>query len=246
MITEYKYVNGKIVAIDDNVGLKEYEYQDNIDELLKQENIVEDIDNNLKRLYNLKKYLEKYKNNFIVFFADEGVVPSIAQFLVTMVMMILYTEVPALAGNIILKNVILAWIFAMIPTTLFQFKKYKKANELRLINLDEQIKEFEEKLENEKQKLNELRENKRAENISKNTTNETLYIDNSKIENFSNIKNRKRLYEYYREYCFKIKRMSEKRELNVMLEDEFTPEEISGLNEMSESANKVLTKRKNK
>lgn len=245
MITEYKYVNGKVVAIDDNAGLKEYEYQDNIDELLKQENIIEDIDNNLKGLYFQKKCLEKYNNDFTVFFANEGFIPAIVYFLVTMGMFVLYTGVPILSGNIILKNVILAWTLAIIPATLFQFKKHRKANELRLINLDAQIKEFEENLENEKQKLNELRENKKTKNISENTTDVTLYIDNSKIETLLNTKNSKRLYEYYRENCLKIKRMSENKELNVKLEDEFTPDEISRLNEMSESTNIVLTKRKN-
>ena len=34
----YKYVAGKIAAYDDEQGIIEYDYQDNIEDVLKQEN----------------------------------------------------------------------------------------------------------------------------------------------------------------------------------------------------------------
>ena len=47
MITEYKKVEDKVLAVDTEEGLKTYEYQDNIEEILKQENVIEELEDYL-------------------------------------------------------------------------------------------------------------------------------------------------------------------------------------------------------
>lgn len=75
MKEEYIYKNGKIKTIDYNIIKKEltYDYQDNINEILKTENIIEflkkdkeiikrDINNIKKQIKNNKKNIESIKN----------------------------------------------------------------------------------------------------------------------------------------------------------------------------------------
>lgn len=243
MITEYKQVNGKVVASDDSVGLKIYDYQDNIDEVLKQENIVEDIDYSLKKLYSEKDWREKHTKGFLDYYFSDGSLLNVIYGISIIAMLTLGSSVPVIGESVIFKLAAIIYAFGVIPATnVFQYKKYKKANKLRLINLNEQIREFENKCIKELEKLSELRETKKQEDLSKNISSETIYINNGKIESISNIKNRKKIYEYYRGYCLKIKKFIAQHKLVAELEDEFSDDEIRSLMEMSDSANKTLQK----
>lgn len=242
MITEYKCVNGKVVAYDDNKGLKEYEYQDNIDEVLKQENTIEYIDNSLKELYSEKSWHEKHTKGFLDYYFSDGSLLNVIYGISIIAMLTLGSSVPVIGENLLFKIAAITYALGVIPATnVFQFKKYKKTNQLRLINLNEQIKEFESKLDMEKRKLMKLSKDQKTEDLSK-----TLHINNSKIEKISNIKFRKKLYEYYRDNCLKIKQLNKKQKLHAFLKDEFDYTEVRHLGQMSESGNKTYQKQMNK
>lgn len=47
MKNEYKFVNDKVIALDDELGLLEYDYHPEIEEILIQENVIEEIQRNI-------------------------------------------------------------------------------------------------------------------------------------------------------------------------------------------------------
>jgi len=56
MNNSYRYIDGKVAVVDDKQNINVYEYQDSIDELLKQENVVEEIQTTIEELKKKKKY----------------------------------------------------------------------------------------------------------------------------------------------------------------------------------------------
>lgn len=62
MNKEYMYVNGKVVVEDDKQNKRLEEYSDNLDEILVQENLIENLEENIKKLELQDKCFLKIKN----------------------------------------------------------------------------------------------------------------------------------------------------------------------------------------
>ena len=77
---------------------------------------------------------------------------------------------------------------------------------MRLLSIEQQIEEFEEKFQVELEKLNKLHGDKSKKNYDKNVTNVIVGINNKNIKEFSNITRKKQLYKFYRDYLGKFKR----------------------------------------
>lgn len=251
MIDSYKYVNGKIVAYDEPNGIKEYDYQDNIHEILEQENVVEEISNITEQLYNERSYYRKHKKDFInMFFSEKYGEKNWAFFLLAVVVTVMsFAYVAEVGASPLVFNILRSLsgisIFLLVPGLTHSYIKYKKDNEICLLNLEQQIREFEEKLKLEKEKLNKLKNDKITENYGKNITNAVVEINNKKIETISNITRRKQLYSFFREYLGNLKRYNNKEYLNHLYKNDFTDEDIEFVNEMNET-NKALSKKKSK
>ena len=221
MINEYKYVNGKVVAIDDKTGLKEYDYQDNIDELLKQENIIEYISDSIKSLNIVKTYHDEikevheskkfYKNWPFIFDADYG--SKIGIFYVLYVFCgftIMSLNLGANLSSFIISTcriIMQISLVALIPTIIYQYKKFIKDNDIKLFSIDIQIQELERELQKEKKKLIELQEDKTKTDEDIRGINSVNYIDNDKNETINNVKRKNEFYEYYRDNCSNIRKM---------------------------------------
>lgn len=62
MNKEYIYVNGKVVIQDENGNKRLVDYNNNLDEILVQENLIENLEKNISKLELQKKCFEKIKN----------------------------------------------------------------------------------------------------------------------------------------------------------------------------------------
>jgi len=249
----YKYVYGKICVIDDKEGLLEYDYQDNIDEVLKQENVIEELNNTISRLKDKREFIDSIKNNFYyMFFYDEeyGFVNILYLLMLAFVIGMggeFLTEMFGLEVNSIVFSIgSIVSLVSMIPSTLINYKKFKNSNTLKLINIDEQLDEFEEKLGNEKQKLKELEKNKSVSNVDNIIKESKIYICNDTIKSLTELEKRKCLYSLYRENCLKIKRMIKKGNLDKKIDDILSDNDMLDLVEMSDNANNVLVRKKEK
>lgn len=158
MKNEYLFKDGKIIVTDDRLGQIEYEYHDEIDKELITENIIERIQISLesakyalghqeaimmKKYNNKKKYL-RYILNFLI-----------------------STIITGGVGLLIFGNVIATIVFvvlgAMIGTTLNQGESEGCDKVKSKINaLIVQIGELNNKLIDEKQKLNQIRVSKKV------------------------------------------------------------------------------------
>lgn len=248
MIDSYKYVNGgNIVAYDTSNGLIEYDYQDNIHELLEQENVVEELGNIIKKLYNERNYLKDHKKDFHdMFFNDKYKFPILFLFGLSVLIVAIGSGygINPLVFNI-LRGLLGISLFSLVLTIIHSQKNIKKDNEMKLLSLEQQITEFEKKFEVELKKLNKLRSDTKAENYHKNITNVVVSIDNKKIKTISNITRKKQLYEFYRKYLGSLKRYNNKEYLNHLYKTDFTDEDVGFVNEMDKTnKDKVLSKKK--
>lgn len=132
-------------------------------------------------------------------------------------------------------------LFSTVPTLILQNKKYKRDMKLKLINIEEEIKKFEEELEKDKKVLIDLKNNKNKNNIEK-ISKKNIIIDNTKNDRLINIEKQKHLYETYREWCDKILK---KRNLTFLIDSETNNEDLQSIKEMSDRAVKILSKKKN-
>lgn len=239
MKEEYKYIDSKVVAYDDKKGLQVYEYQDNIGELLNQENIIETINNILKELNNEKKGIKIDSNSFrdMLYTPQYGsnvrIMWSLAVLIVLFGMLVKTVAIPcAILG--------LISMISVIPTALYQHKKYKKDMLTKTENLEQQISEFEKILIIEECKLNNLKNNKEKTN-EKNVNKESVEIDNTRNKTINIIENKKRLYKYFRENLNQIKKYKNKGLLRNILDSDYTDDDIEYIDSMYEK-NKVLKK----
>ena len=128
---------------------------------------------------------------------------------------------------------------SIIPAAILQIKKVNKSNKIRIANLEEQIDEFEEILDFENAKLDLLKDDKM--NSKKNINEETITIDNDKIDSLSRLRKRIELYNYYRIECINIKKLLQNGKLNDILPES----DIEELNKISQYTDNVLTKKPN-
>lgn len=249
MIEEYKYVNGKIIAMDDEEGLKEFDYQDNIDDVIKTKDEIEKIEFWLYQLKCEKTYLKTAKN---VFYDTRGLVIPIVLLVFSTLLSVF--GIGFIAGEFgsgtISQNfgkicaLLSGLVFLSIgPSILYENNKYKKARLLKLANIEEQIKEFKKVLEKEQRKLKELVEDK-TRNHENSMDNKVVKINVDSLATIKKINNKRRLYEFFRENCDEIKRYNDKEFLKANFGEEFSEEDINTISDMFET-NKVLVKSRN-
>lgn len=172
--------------------IKDNDYQDNIYETSEQENVVEELNDIITRLHNRLNYLKNPKldlNNFIssnyfenlFYLSMLAILPGVA----------LSTTILQEFSAGLSRNIFLLSLVSMIPTGIYIQKKYKEDKNIRIFNIEQQITEFEEKLNLEQEKLNTLRQTKSSNEYERNNTNKIVYIDNEKIEELSKIRRKK-------------------------------------------------------
>lgn len=239
MITEFQRFDDKIIAYDDKNGLINYNYQDNVEEILKQKNVIEKIENILIELNNKKSCVNVNKNNFILMLFMEEYGMKAWAFYFCSVLIIFLASVISLGfiGNVI-RLIALTGMLTTFPAIVYQYKKYKNDMELNLINIDEQIKEFEKKLEKEIDLLKTLMNNKTN---NKEIDTSKKVIDNAKNDKLLNIEKEKLLYETYRKWCYVFQK---NKEYKLLKNGKVNNEDLIIMKEMSNRAVKALVKEK--
>lgn len=248
----YKYENDKILVGDTKKKILEYEYRDNIDELLKQENIIEELSNTIVSLENKRKFIESIKDDFkYMVINDDNYGFTNILFLVmgafcTVTLGMLPNRIGLEISPMIFKIGSVSFLLSIIPTMCVQYKCFKRDNNLKIINMNQQIREFEDLLCNEKQKLLQLRRDKSVKREI-DIVESNMYIYNEEIDTLIALEERKKLYAFYRAYCGKIQKLNKNNQLNNMFNNtSFTENDISSICEMSKDANKMLVKSKSK
>lgn len=214
------YLSGKVLVNDYSkdtenfVELKEYEYQDNIIEILAQENIIEELENRKKELNNrINKNYEAIKDN------KNAQKTAIALWIgVPIFCAILGTVLSPGLTSVSLFGIKQAWLsmatFGFMVTTFvngFSFialkqnlkilKSWKKGYEFESMQLEKE-------LENSKEILKQLRNNKSRENEQQAMTKKTDDIHNIHLDKYRKIRrnllvwreigeNEKELIQYY-------------------------------------------------
>ena len=238
MITEFQKFDDKIIAFDNKKGLITYNYQDNIEEILKQKNVIEEIENTLNKLNNKKNYIDENKDNFILMLFTENYGLKALTFFFCSCLLIPLALVVNLGWlELSLRLIGLLSIITTFPALAYQYKKYKNDMELNLFNINEEIKKFEKRLENENSLLKTLTNNITN---SKKTDNTKHIIDNSKNDKLLEIQKEKYLYDTYRKWCYEFSKNKEKK---LLKNNEISAEDLKIMKEMSNRA-KVLIKKK--
>lgn len=252
MKESFKLVDGKIVAYDNNAGIMEYEYQDNIEEVLNQENVVEQLSNDIEELKIEENNIEKHKNSFRHLFFSEG----FGDHVICCVMasaLIMYIDMVFQFGvtpgmeviDIICRAVSGVTLLSSVPLGIHKYKKTKLGMKAKSENIKIQIKEFEEILEKELEKLITLKQTKTKSIPESKIGKDSKDIDNSKIEVISDITKKKQLYKFFREYILKIEKFNDKDILSAEYDATFSDEDVAYIEDMA-SKNSVLAKTKSR
>lgn len=234
MINEYQCVNGKIVALDDKKGLKVYDYQDNIDSLLKQENIIENISENIEQLKKEKENILEEKNVDGLSLITNPRYCGKAFICLIVAFLIVFGDICFGTNSWLLKIPALISALSFVPTFCNQYKKYMKDIDLKSLNIDLQLNELKEVLEEENQKLKQLKKDNTSSKIIDNES--SISIDNSKIDTISKIENRKKIYQFYRDNLIEIQKASEIKRI----ENAFPRNNFIELKEISENTKKLI------
>lgn len=248
----YKYVAGKVIAYDDKEGMVEYDYQDNIEDLLKQENVVEQIKNDIEELKEKEKKFDKEKDSFVHLFFSEGffdrllicVGASGLSIFCNFLFLEGFDPLPEIV-NIFFRTVAGISLASGIPVSIKGYKNAKINMYAKVENVREQIKEFEEILRKSEELKANLEKNKTKvipeELIDKSSKN----IDNSNLSTISLIEKKKQLYSFFRNYILKINDFNTIENLNDEYNLEFTEKDVRFIDDMV-SKNNALSKRRAK
>lgn len=213
--------------------LKEYEYQDNIIELFEQENIVEELENEKKKLkkrilnnyatINIHEHLKKILTaiwigmpllsiflGFLLSFNPSVMRPmfGIKQHWLSM----------GVVGTLI-TSIVVSLPFLASKNTLKLVVKENKGFEL-------QLEELEKELEKNKEILNQLRNNKSKENQQQAIERKKENIHNIHLEKYRKIRSNLLLYREIGENENEFSEYYDKNILDEKLNDSYDPEEI--------------------
>ena len=246
----YKYVAGKIAAYDDEQGIIEYDYQDNIEDVLKQENVVEQISNDIEDLKEKEKCYEVKKESLISLFFTEGFGDNLLMCVGTSALIMFgnffisrgFNPLPETV-DIFFKSLAGIALASSVPIGIKGYKKAKMTMEAKLENIREQIAEFEEILKKAEAKKIAIKNNKTAIMPELLIDKSNKNIDNSKIEVISSIEKKKQLYNYFRTYISRIENLNTIENLNDEYDTEFTENDVQFIDDMA-SRNSVLSKNK--
>jgi len=232
------YIDGKVLVNDytknskNPIELKEYEYQDNIIELMEQENIVEELENEkiklndriqsnhvaIKSYERAKKILTAIWIGMPLFAAFLGFLMSFNSSATPLFGIKQHWLSMGITGTII-TSLVVSFPFSLFKSFFNDAKKYNNGYKL-------QLEELEKELEKNKDKLNKLKNNKSKKNEQQAMSKKTDDIHNIHLEKYKKIRrnlliyrkigeNEKKFFEYYNNNILEEK-----------LNDEYDHEEI--------------------
>lgn len=246
MNKSYTYLNGKVIVIDDNDHQVLKEYQDNIDEVLKEENIVERMKNEIKFLNNKYDDLKNIKNKKFIPYCTPFMIGAVYLFSFIFFNLMGHSDkiVESIFGEMPMDTLVTNFIvcYMLIPTIgldLLGFKNFKdkkkklSATQIKLEFLNKQIKEEEKYLES-------LKENKSRENENKQFRNVTIGDDKAKLQA---LKNYLLMCEDLGNNFDKYSKYYEKGVLEDKLKRKFNSDDISNVKDYIEEHQKVMVKK---
>ena len=232
------YLDGKVLVNDfkkdskNTVELKEYEYQDNIKEIIKQENIIEELENEKNKTNN------KILNNYTTINTHEHAISWLKIMWVTIPLFAAFMGFLLSFGNSIqpLFGIKQHWLSLGIlgtvitsaglsgPFALFKYilkTAYKDNNGNKL-----QLKELEKELVKNKKILNQLQNNKLKENEQEAMIKKTDDIHNIHLDEYRKIRNELLLYREIGENMDKFSKYYTEDTLEENLNEFYNSEEI--------------------
>lgn len=245
MNKSYTYLDGKVIVIDDNNHQVLKEYQDNIDEILKEENIVERMKNEIKFLNNKYDNLKNIKNKKFFPYFTPFMIGTVYLFSFIFFNLMGHSDkiVESIFGEMQMDTLMTNFIvcYMLIPTIgidLLGFKNFKDkkkefcATESKLEFLNKQIKE-------EEKKLSILKENKSREKENKEFRNVAI----SDKEKLQTLKYYLLMYEDLGKNFDKYSKYYEKGILEDKLKSKFYSDDISYAKDYIEEKQKVMVKK---
>lgn len=234
MIQGYEIKNENVKAFDDDKGFINYKYQENIDDVFIQENIVNKIidDITIKKLDKIQK-----EHGYNIRYSKKIQLISILSTttLTTAICFIILYNIPLLA-------LLFTLLISLSVNGILYLSALEPKNKLRNeINADTlEIEELEKLLEKEKTNLQELKNNKtKAKIIDKSNTFKER--NKSRLEEIDNLKNLYRICGYYAK---KLVKYQEKGILRDKMDDSFTEKDLVIIENVIKEKGPQLVKRK--
>lgn len=233
------YIDGKVLVNDftkdskNPVELKEYEYQDNIIEIIEQENIVEELENEKNKLNNI------ILNNFTTINNHEYLKKFLTVIWIGMPLLSTFLGFILSFNPSVIKpmfEIKQPWLFMGIVGTLitsivvslpfFTSKKYLKEAKNENKGFKLQLEELEKELEKNKEILNQLRNNKSKENQQQAIERKKDNIHNIHLEKYRKIRRNLLLYREIGENENEFSQYYNNNILDEKLDDRYDAEEI--------------------
>ena len=242
MNKECIYINGNVLVEDENRKKKEVQYQDNIEEILYEENVIESIGNKRNELIYKKARINlKLKKKTNKVFRIILILSSIISAVIIPQTMISTT---ALLGVFHVKDVVtIALLIASIAFNVFDVVSEKKEKENLRKETSAITCELEflyKQLDKEKEKLEELNNNKTKENIP-----EGLKI--SKINDRDLLENIKHNLELHYNLGYNLEKYYKYLEDGILEEkinEEYSQSDVDNAIEFLEEKGLMLSRRK--
>lgn len=192
------YLNGKVLVSDckgDTIKLEEYEYQDNIKEIVKTENIIEELET--EKIELSKKLLDNYNNLTIDKKNFKQLV--IVNTIISVILSVLLGVCVYTAGWSIFHIIASAIAGLAAPNAFYGYFIYKLNEEIKKLEKDTRgfelsLNELKKEIANNKSLLNELINNKTKLNQTMAETKKHDNMYNLHIEKLNKIKEKLLLY----------------------------------------------------
>lgn len=234
MIQDYEINNGKVTAYDNNKGFITYECQNNIEDILIQENVIEKITDDITAIKINQEEKETHLNN--KFNKKRNIISIILGniFIIALCFVTFYNVASlAITLSIIGSIIFNGGLFLLDLESKNELKNKINSNTL-------QIEQLEELLEEEKIKLKELKLDNKNDNYFGKSS-DFKEKNKTKLEKIDELKNIYRICGYYAKNLIKYQ---EKGILKDKLDDSFTNEELSMIENLVIKKCPQLIKRK--
>lgn len=235
MIQDYKIKNGNILIYDDKKGFINCEYQDNIDEILIQENVIEKLieDINKTKFDKIQDELH-FNNNYS---KKSKLITAIFNSSISLILSFLvFYSVPLFA-------LILATLASIITNGVLFLADLEPKIELKnKINASTvEVEQLEKLLEKEQEKLNFLKNNKQKSKL----VNKPHTFKERNKERLEEIDNLKELYRMCGYYAKKLLRYQEKGILKDKVDKSYTDDDLIIIENIIKEKGPQLVKRRN-
>ena len=233
MKTHYKINKNKVIVSDDKLGKINYDYQDNLDDILIEENLIEEISKEIKisneKLISAQTtLLTKFKKGkFLPLYVIEFIIPLI------------------ISGALLFNNSILIAMFILasslslmcITKVIELFDRLHLKNEINSLTLT--IEELNKNLTFEKSKLKKLKRNKK--NI--NNIEDVKVFELKNNHKLKKIRERINLYKMCG-YCMEdLMKYQQSGTLRKRFEEDYTEEQLSEIEKIINEHGKKLVKK---